>query len=152
MNKKQPQNTNIYRMGRQMAGMTQERFAEAIGVSTEAVAQYEAGKIVPSDEVVTRMAEVAGYMVLGYWHLLNKSRVAAELLPEVQHVPVAQAVVNLIRELDGFRNSGILDILIEMAADGEIDDGERSTFASVLEELDGIVQAALMVKYAESEN
>ncbi|MBR6353965.1 MAG: helix-turn-helix transcriptional regulator, partial [Oscillospiraceae bacterium] len=47
---------NIYRNARQVSGLTQERWAEALGLSAEAVRQYEAGKILPSDEVVLRMA------------------------------------------------------------------------------------------------
>ena len=84
---------NICKIARETAERTQERFAEMIGVSVEAVRQYEADKIMPSDEVVTRMIEVSGMPVLGYWHLLNKSRVASELLPEVERLPLPQAVI-----------------------------------------------------------
>ena len=34
---------NIYRQARETAGMTQQRWAEMLGVSTEAVKQYESG-------------------------------------------------------------------------------------------------------------
>lgn len=52
--------------------MTQERFAEALDISVESVRQYESDKIMPSDDVVTRMVEISGQPVIGYWHLLNK--------------------------------------------------------------------------------
>lgn len=45
--------------------MTQERFAEALDISVESVRQYESDKIMPSDDVVTRMVEVSGQPV-GY--------------------------------------------------------------------------------------
>lgn len=139
---------NIYRIGREMAGMTQARYAEAIGVSVEAVAQYENGTIMPSDEVVARMAEVSGHTVLGYWHLLNKSRVAPQHLPEVPCVPIAQAVCNLIAELNSFRDRYALDDLVTLAADGKIDLTEQETFNKVLAQLNGIIRAALMVRYS----
>ena len=139
---------NIYRIGREMAGMTQARYAEAIGVSVEAVAQYENGTIMPSDEVVARMAEVSGHTVLGYWHLLNKSRVAPQHLPEVPCVPIAQAVCNLIAELNRFRDRYALDDLVTLAADGKIDLTEQETFNKVLAQLNGIIRAALMVRYS----
>ena len=71
---------NISQTGRRIAGMTQERWAEALDISVESVRLYESGRGMPSDDVATRMVEVSGAPVLGYWHLLNKSRVAADLL------------------------------------------------------------------------
>lgn len=61
---------NISQTGRRIAGMTQERWAEALGISVESVRLYESGRGMPSDDVVTRMVEVSGTPVLGYWHLL----------------------------------------------------------------------------------
>lgn len=140
---------NISKIGRQTAGMTQARWAEAIDVSVEAVGQYEAGMIMPSDDVVTRMAEVSGMTVLGYWHLLNKSRVAAEQLPEVECVPIAQAVTAFLHELRKFQRSQTGDLLLQMAADGTIDSQEQETFDRILQDLSGIVRAALMIKYSD---
>lgn len=139
---------NIYRIGREMAGMTQARYAEALGVSVEAVAQYENGTIMPSDEVVTRMVEISGHPVLGYWHLLNKSRVASQQLPRVPCVPIAQAVCTLISELNDFRDRYALDELVTLARDGKIDQTEQETFNKVLDQLNGIIRAALMVRYS----
>lgn len=94
---------NICRIARQTAGLTQERFAEQIDVSVESVRLYEAGEGMPSDDVVTRMIEVAGMPVLGYWHLLNKSRIAADILPELQECSLPQAVIQLICRMVGNR-------------------------------------------------
>ena len=74
---------NICKIARTHAGMTQERWAESLDISPESVRLYESGRGMPSDDVVTRMIEVSSMPVLGYWHLLNKSRVAADILPEV---------------------------------------------------------------------
>lgn len=139
---------NIYRNCRDVAGMTQARWAEAVGVSVEAVAQYENGTIMPSDDVVIRMTEVAVYPVLSYWHLLNKSRVATQQLPQVPCVPIAQAVCTLISELNDFRDRYALDELVDLARDGKIDQTEQETFNKVLDQLNGIIRAALMVRYS----
>ena len=40
---------NIYRNARLAAGLTQERWAEYLGISTEAVRQYENGTIMPQE-------------------------------------------------------------------------------------------------------
>ena len=93
---------NIYENARRTAGMTQERWAEALGISDSAVQQYEAGDITPSDEVVRRMIEVSMLPPLGYWHLCRKSELAADMLPSVERMPLAQAVVQLLARIRDF--------------------------------------------------
>lgn len=127
---------NISQTGRRIAGMTQERWAEALDISVESVRLYESGRGMPSDDVVTRMVEVSGAPVLGYWHLLNKSRVAADLLPQVDTIALPQAVIQLLRRIRDFDSSH------------RIDQDERPDFEQITRELDGIVQAAMQLKYA----
>ena len=127
---------NISQTGRRIAGMTQERWAEALDISVESVRLYESGRGMPSDDVATRMVEVSGAPVLGYWHLLNKSRVAADLLPQVDTIALPQAVIQLLRRIRDFDSSH------------RIDQDERPDFEQITRELDGIVQAAMQLKYA----
>ena len=115
--------------------MTQERFAEALDISVESVRQYESDKIMPSDDVVTRMVEISGQPVIGYWHLLNKSRVAADILPDVQECSLEQAVIKLLCRIRQFAEN--------------IDETERPDFDRIIKELDGIVKAAMQLKYAK---
>ena len=139
---------NISQTGRRIAGMTQERWAEALDISVESVRLYESGRGMPSDVVVTRMVEVSGTPVLGYWHLLNKSRVAADLLPQVDTIALPQAVIQLLRRIRDFDSSHRIDRLVDIAEDGRIDQDERPDFEQITRELDGIVQAAMQLKYA----
>lgn len=138
---------NICKIGRTTAGMTQERWAEALDYSVESVRLCEAGKMMPSDDVVLRMIEVAGHPVLGYWHLLNKSRMAATILPEVESTPLPQAVIQLILRVREFSEQHTK--LLEIAADGRIDNLERPAFDAIVKDLDEVVQAAMQLKYAE---
>ena len=87
---------NIYQDARRTAGLTQERWAELLGISVDAVRQYETDRITPSDEVALRMAEAAGQQIICYWHLLHKSRVAAELLPDLDRRKLPEAVLTLL--------------------------------------------------------
>ena len=149
---------NISQTGRRIAGMTQERWAEALDISVESVRLYESGRGMPSDDVATRMAEVSGAPVLGYWHLLNKSRVAADLLPQgdsaldevvlLDTIALPQAVIQLLRRIRDFDSSHRIDRLVDIAEDGRIDQDERPDFEQITRELDGIVQAAMQLKYA----
>lgn len=138
---------NIYKTARITAGHTQERWAELLGVSAESVRLYETGKYLPSDEIVTRMSEVAVMPVLCYWHLKNKSGVANDLLPDVATVPLPQAVLQLLVEIRNFKED--LDTLLVIAADGYIDNSEKDRFADIVDALDGIIKASWTVKYSE---
>ena len=140
---------NIYRSARETAGLTQARWAEALGVSVEAVAQYEAGKIMPSDDVVTRMVEVSVLPALAYWHLRHKSTVAAQLLPAVECLPLPQAVIQLLVRMRDFHDHHRADHLMDIAADGRVDLLEEKILHEIVEELHGIIQAAMQVEYAE---
>lgn len=138
---------NIYRNAREAAGLSQERWATFLGVSAESVRLYESGRGLPSDEVVARMADVAAMPVLCYWHLKYKSGVANDLLPEVDVVPLPQAVVQLLVEIKGFRAD--LDELLIIAADGLVDESESDRFLEILDRLQALIRAAIMVNYAE---
>ena len=144
----EPECRNIYRNARRTAGLTQERWAEVIGISPEAVRQYEGGKILPGDDVVLAMAEVCGQPILGYWHLVNKSRVAGEVLPEIRKKQLPEAVLSLLVLLQDFQRGGLQDLL-RLAADGKIDQTETLAFGEALAEMDGLIRAAYEVKYAE---
>jgi len=142
--------TNIYKIARMTAGKTQERFAEMIGVSVEAIKQYENGTIMPSDNVVAHMCEVSGHHLLGYWHICHKSKVAADILPQVSECSLPQAVIQLICRIRDFANNHRTDELMNIAADGRIDESERELFLQIVDELNDLVQAAMTVKYAKA--
>ena len=139
--------TNIYRNARLTAGLTQERWAEQLGVSADAVRLYESGKNYPSDEVAARMAEVACMPVLGYWHLKLKSSLANDELPDVDRVPLPQAVVNLLVAMNELQPQ--MQELLIIAKDGVVGADETGVFYGILEDLEDVLQAALAVKYAE---
>ena len=139
---------NIYRDARRTAGLTQERWAELLGLSVEAVRLYEGGKNLPSDEVVLRMAEAAGQWILCYWHLARKSRCAMAILPDVKARTLPEAVLNLIVRINDFSKRGLED-LTRLAADGKIDQGEVLAFGECLAELRELVAAAYEIEYAE---
>lgn len=142
---------NICKIARETSGRTQESFAEMLDVSVEAVRQYESRTIMPSDEVVTNMIEISGMPVLGYWHLLNKSRVAGDMLPDVDRLPLSQAVCQLLHRMRDFSEKHRGDDLLWISANGKVDPGEQErVFGEISGELDLIVQAALQLKFAKN--
>ncbi len=144
----QDDSINIYRNARKAAGLTQERWAEVLGISVESVRLYETGAGMPSDAIVLRMAEVAGQHIICYWHLLQKSRVAAEVLPELEEKPLPEAVLSLLAALQEFTRDGMQD-LIRIGADGAVDEGERDAYTYAMAQLEALISAGLHMRYAE---
>ena len=139
---------NIYFSARKTAGLTQERWAELLGLSVDAVGQYERDVILPSDEVVLRMAEAAGQQIICYWHLLHKSRCAGKVLPEVEARPLSEAVLGLLHRLESFSAGGMKE-LVRIGADGKVDKDEQESFADCMSELQSLIRAAYELHYAE---
>lgn len=138
---------NIYRNARARTGNTQERWAELIGVSPDSVKNYESGRQIPSDAVVLSMADACGDSSLCYRHLSNTSSVAKLVLPEIQQMPLSQAVVQLIVAVSRYTEEQ--HTMLELAADGQITADEEVEWTTVCAHLDGVIRAALQVKCAE---
>lgn len=142
---------NIYQTARRTAGVTQERWAEMLGISVEAVRLYETDRNLPGDEIVLRMAELALLPPLAYWHLRHKSTVAAQLLPPIRRTPLSQAAIRLLLALNAWTDNWNTEQLLEIAQDGQIDEDETVDWIRIKRDLDAIVQAALEVKFSEQE-
>ena len=141
---------NIYQDARRTAGLTQERWAELLGISVDAVRQYETDRILPSDEVVLRMAEAAGQQIICYWHLIHKSRVAASLLPEIDRKRLPEAVLSLLVAVRHFQDDGMRE-LTRIAADGKISPEEQADYMTAMEQLQSVVREALHLQFAEED-
>ena len=141
---------NIYRQARETAGMTQQRWAEMLGVSTEAVKQYECGGYTPAADVVLAMADLSGLQILGTWHLRRKSAIGAGVIPPVERLPLAQAVVQLLTALTIFDSRHHADALLMIAADGRVEgEEEEARFEEVRRDLQPLIQAAMQIEYCE---
>ena len=140
---------NIYRQARETAGVTQQHWAEMLGVSTEAVKQYESGGYTPADDVVLAMADISGLQILGTWHLRRKSAIGAGVIPDVERLPLAQAVVQLLTALHNFDSRHHADALLLIAADGRVDAGEEERFREIVRDLGPLIQAAMQIDFCE---
>lgn len=141
----------IYESARAASGYTQERWAEYLGVSTEAVRSYELGKYFPTDEVLLRMADISGNKALPYWHLSQKSRVAADILPKLEGTKsLPEAVLALLVQIEDFQEDGLKE-LMRIAADGKITRDEGPIFDDCLRQLQQLIQKAYALVYAEEE-
>lgn len=137
---------NLYQRARLSTGMSQERAAELLGLSPESLKQYEGGKTVPKDETVAKMVEVYHLPWLALEHLKQAGGVLG-VLPEVNVQSLPTAAITLINRVLDFAERHRDRQLLRIAEDGIIDEKERPDFDAICRDLDGIVGAALQVKY-----
>ena len=140
---------NIYRNARIAAGMTQERWSEHLGISTDSVRKYESGDMLPGDEVVLAMAEVSGQLILPYWHLSRKSRIAGAILPELEEQQgLPEAVLGLLIQIEDFRATQ-LPALMRIAADGKISEDESPAYREAVAAITELIRRAYACGYAK---
>ena len=137
---------NPYQKARKTTCLTQEQAAERLGLSAESLKQYELGKRVPSNAVVWQMVQIYDTSWLALEHLRDTSE-ALGVLPEVTVQSLPTAAIQLINRVLAFADRHRDRQLLRIAEDGVIDEAERPEFDDIVRDLDGIVGAALQVKF-----
>lgn len=132
---------NIYQTARVTAGLTQERSSEALDISVESLRLYETDRRVPPNSVVARMADLYNSQYLIVQHVRQADELARSLIPEIHQLPLEQATMRIYRLVRDFVRKQRTDDLIDIAADGIIDEAERPAFDAIMCELEGIVAA-----------
>ena len=141
----------IFKNARNTAGLTQERWAETLGVSVDAVQNYEYGRNFPTEETVLLMADISGYKILPYQYMSMKSRIGSEILPELDaRVSLPKAVLRLMVVLKDLQDLWTPK-LMRMAADGQITEDEAAQFKSCMNQLTEMTKCVYDLKYAEEE-
>ena len=141
---------NIYQAAREAAGMTQERAAELIGLSVESIRSYELEKRIPADETVIKMAEIyGGANYLAYQHLKHKSMIGNVILPDVTEIPLSQAALQMINEMNDFIQCE--PEIIRITMDGIIDTNEELSWIDIIQKCQRLCKAVLTLQYARIE-
>ena len=137
---------NMYQRARKESCLTQEQAAERLEVSETTVKAWEQGARVPDNETVARMAELYGTPWLALEHLKQAGGTLG-VIPEVTVQSLPTAAITLINRVLDFAERHRDRQLLRIAEDGIIDKTERPDFDDICRDLDGIVGAALQVKY-----
>jgi len=138
----------LYARYRKAAGMTQEYAAELLGVSVRTLQAWERGESTPPNLRVLSMCDIYTAPTLAIEHLRMSNIIAYDVLPAVRAVPVAQAVCSLISQIRKFEELHAGDRLLEIAADGKIDQIERADYDQILIELEPMIEAVMSLRYA----
>ena len=144
----QREQQNIYKTARLGSGLTQEAAAEVLDLSVESVRAYETGQTVPPNDTVLRMAEAYGSPGLRLEH----ARATDELgiipqgaVPQSFELLTIQIYTNLMTFAEKHRGQQLLQI----AADGVIDEDERPLLDEIVAELEAITAPLLALKVCE---
>jgi transcriptional regulator with XRE-family HTH domain len=118
---------------------SREGAAELLGISPESLRDYERGvtKTVPAD-IVLKMSHIYNAPEIRNFYCRNVCPIGEKYTPKID---VDQVEIDrlTLRLLNAFRNiSTIKDTLVEIVADGIIDESERPALSEVLDTLDAI--------------
>ena len=148
----QTDSRNIYKKARMAAGLTQERAAELLDISTRSLADYEAGVRMPSNWLVDSMVTVYNTQILAVQHLRNSAQAARDLIPEVDAMRLPEAVLTLVDAIYDFADDRLDRELIDIARDGVISPDERERFDRVVQKIKAITAASMVVVCAKRED
>lgn len=140
----------LIKNAREAQGLTQEQAAEEVGVSVDSWYAYEANKRLPNRDTVGRMTISldAPWLALAYLDLISES---LGVLPTLQARELPTAVLTLLDRVLKFNEKCRARQLMAIAQDGVIDDFERDVYDEIVADLDGIIEAALAVKYPKGQ-
>lgn len=135
--------TNVYQSARKIAGLTQERAAELLGLSPRSLADYESGLRLPPNDVADRMVTAYNSQLLAVQHLRNSTQIARDLLPDIKEMALPEAVLTLVDAVYSFADDRLDRELIDIARDGVISEDERERFDHVIDKIRDITAAAI---------
>jgi len=122
-------NGNVYCDRRQNADMTRAQASEATYLSESRIEKIENGKIEPTPEDVYAMAKAYNDPALCNYYCANVCRIGKEYVPEAEEKPLAQIAIEVLASLNALNKDK--ERLIEIVADGKIDNDELYDFASI---------------------
>ena len=137
---------NIYKKARGQSGMTQERAAELLLISTDTLSNYERGIYKPPEEIVREMIILYNFNQLAMDYFFDSP--LREYLPVVEGKTVKDAVLNFMDILNQFDRE-TLNKMISLANEKEFNDKEFSNnFDSKVTDL---INAATELRFCKSE-
>lgn len=140
---------NALKRARLAQGITQEKLAEMSGYSTDAISAWENGVRQASVPVLELLAVCLSAPWLTGVYLREQANGALDdIVPAfTPGKPLSKAVVHLINRVYAFSDSHGDRRLLSIAEDDIITPDERREFESIIEDLQGIIAAAMELRY-----
>lgn len=136
---------NIYKIAREVKGMTQEEAAEIMRMSSRSISNYENFVTSPSNEVVAEMIKAYDAIWLAYMHVMNDEDLG-EYFPKCDLKDIAKAALRMQKEIADFIK--VTPDMIDVAYDGVIEEHEKKTWDKVRLEAMDVAGAAITIMFA----
>lgn len=131
------ENKNIYHICREELGLSREKASELLEViPPERIEKIENEKSLPRPDEVLIMAEKYKVANLCNYYCANQCPIGREYVLEIQIKDLSQIVLEMLASLNSMRKKQ--ERLIEITADGKIDENEIEDFILIQEELEKI--------------
>ncbi len=130
-------NKSIYHTTREDLGWSRERASEVlVTVSPERIERIENGKISAHPDDILAMSKGYNSPHLCNYYCSNECPIGQHYVPEIQVKDLSQIVLEMLASLNSMKKSQ--EKLIEITADGIIDDDELEDFVNIQDELEKI--------------
>ena len=141
---------NAIQRARAGSGLTQEALAERTGYSDDSIRAWESGARVASLEALSKLQLVLDAPWLTGMYLTEQSDTLRELLPEYQvGRPLAQAAATYINAIMDLVDNKIDRKLLQLVADGKIDESETPIFDEILSMAEAANKAYYEMRFAQ---
>ena len=130
-------NKNIYQQRREELGLSREKASEVLaGIPPERIEKIENEKTFPHPEDILSMAE--GYKMpdLCNYYCANECPIGKQYVPEIKIKDLSQIILEMLASLNSLQRKQ--ERLIEITADGVIDNEEIKDFIAIQKELERI--------------
>lgn len=131
------ENKNIYFQRREELGLTRDKASELLeSIPPERIEKIENERVEPHPEEILIMAEKYKSPELCNYYCSNQCPIGQQYVPEVRIQDLSQIVLRMVDSLNTVQDNKRR--LINITADGVIDDSEIDDFIGIQEELEKI--------------
>lgn len=131
------ENKNIYQITRESLELSREKASELLEtIPAERIEKIENEKSMPHPDEVLTMSKGYKKLSLCNYYCSNQCPIGKEYVPQIEVKELSAIVLKMLASLNSVNNKK--DRLIEIAADGKIENHEIDDFIYIQEELERI--------------
>ena len=131
------ENKNAYQLRREELGLTRDKASELlVSIPPERIEKIESEKSLPHPDEVLIMSEGYKMPSLCNHYCANECPIGKQYVPEIKIKDLSQIILEMVASLNAMHRKQ--ERLIEITADGLIDDDEIKDFVHIQEELEKI--------------
>ena len=130
------ENKTVYQTARELAGLTREKASEKTMLEPYRIERIENERMEVTPWDVVAMAEAYKNPELCNYYCANECPIGKKYVPEVKIKDLSQVILEMLASLNSMKKSQ--ERLIEITADGKIEEDELEDFVYIQKELEKI--------------